>query len=279
MSRIGKERRLARLINQKSRRTIIVAMDHGLFLGPIAGIGELRESVRRVVAGAPDGIQISRGALGAVWGEVSGRDRPSLVLRLDATNIWRSRPEPKEGYHQMVCTVEDGVRYDAEAVVTFFFVGYDRDEQEGENLSRLACVASECESWGMPLIVEPLVIEKGAHAVRDPERIRLAVRIACEMGADLLKVDYTGDPESFEEIVRISTVPILVRGGPKMDRDEDVLKMVAEAMTVGACGLVFGRNVWQHPSPAFVLSALGAIVHDGATVEEAMGLLSDGGRR
>ncbi|MCS7223251.1 MAG: class I fructose-bisphosphate aldolase [Armatimonadetes bacterium] len=274
MANIGKRRRLASLFNRKSGRSIIVAMDHGLFLGPIKGVEDIRGAARRVIEGQPDGIQVSRGVASALVEDLMGKDRPAFVLRVDATNIWRSRPEPKEGYRVPVCTVEDAVRMDAEAVVAFFFVGYETDNQEGENLTTLGMLASECEDWGMPLIIEPLVIEKGAHAVRDPERIRLAVRIACEVGADLLKVDYTGDPKSFEEIVQASTVPILIRGGPKMDRDEDVLKMVEESLRAGACGLVFGRNVWQHPDPVAFLSALRAIVHEGASVPHSLEFLA-----
>ncbi len=270
---VGKALRWGRVANPTTGNTIVVAMDHGLFLGPIAGVERIVQAVEQVIAGQPDAVQITPGVATAVAGRLVGKGAPALVLRVDATNIWRSRPEPKEGYHVLVASVEDAVRLGADAIVAFFFVGYETDQQEAANLERLAQLATACRTWGMPLIVEPLVIERGAHAVRDPERIKLAVRIATELGADALKVDYTGDPKSFSEIVEATTVPVLVRGGPKMESDEGVLNMVKEAMEVGARGLVFGRNIWQHPNPAAILAALRAIVHEGASVTEALKLL------
>ncbi len=267
---LGKTLRLSRLFRPETGKSIVVAMDHGLFLGPIAGVENIREVVGRVAEGRPDGVQVSVGTACAIANFLQGRQAPSLVLRLDATNIWRSQPEPKEGYHVTVASVEDAVRLGSDAVVAFFFVGYETDRQEAANLERLAALASSCRDWGMPLIVEPLVIERGAHAVRDPERIKLAVRIADEIGADALKVDYTGDPKSFSSVVEATTAPILVRGGPKMDTDEAMLHMVKEAMDAGACGLVFGRNIWQHQNPAAVLTALYAIVHEGMSEAEAL---------
>ncbi|MCS7192088.1 MAG: class I fructose-bisphosphate aldolase [Armatimonadetes bacterium] len=267
---LGKELRLSRIFNPTTDRSIVVAMDHGMFLGAIAGIENILKAVENVVEGQPDALQITAGVASFASQFLKGKNAPGFVLRVDATNIWRSHPEPKEGYHAVVASVEDAVRLNANAVVAFFFVGYESDRQEAENLERLANLASQCRLWQMPLVIEPLVIEKGAHAVRDPKRIKLAVRIASELGADVLKVDYTGDPKSFSEVVDAATAPILVRGGPKMETDEAVLQMVKEAIDVEAKGLVFGRNIWQHKNPAAMLDALRAIVHENATVDEAM---------
>ncbi|MFA0733034.1 MAG: hypothetical protein LKKZDAJK_000878 [Candidatus Fervidibacter sp.] len=266
---LGKTLRWYRLFRPDTGNSIVVAMDHGLFLGPIAGVENLRDAVKRVMEGQPDGLQLSAGAARAVSEALRGKNAPAFVLRLDATNIWRSQPEPKEGYHALVASVEDAVRLGADAVVAFFFVGYETDRQEAGNLERLAMLAAACRQWGVPFIIEPLAIEKGSHAVRDPQRIQLAVRIASELGADALKVDYTGDPKSFTQVVESAFVPILVRGGPKMETDEAMLRMVKEAMEAGARGIVFGRNIWQHPNPAAILTALRAIIHEGASVSEA----------
>jgi class I fructose-bisphosphate aldolase len=267
---LGKVVRWHRLFRPDTGNSIVVAMDHGLFLGPIAGVEKLRDAVQRVVAGQPDALQLSAGAAQFVGEVLRGKNAPAFVLRLDATNIWRSQPEPKEGYHALVASVEDALRLGADAVVAFFFVGYETDRQEAENLERLATLAAACRQWGMPFIVEPLAIEKGSHAVRDPQRIQLAVRIASELGADALKVDYTGDPKSFAQVVESAFVPILVRGGPKMETDEAMLRMVREAMEAGARGIVFGRNIWQHPNPSAILTALRAIVHEGVSVSEVL---------
>lgn len=267
---IGKRLRLSRVFDPSTGNSIVVAMDHGMFLGPIRGIESVSEAVERVVEGQPDALQVTVGVAAVIEKFLKGKNAPGFVLRIDATNIWRSKPEPKEGYHVPVASVEDAVRMGADAIVAFFFVGYESDVQEAANLEKLADLASQCRVWQIPLIVEPLVIERGSHAVRDPERIKLAVRIASELGADALKVDYTGDQKSFAEIVKVATAPILVRGGPKMDTDEAVLRMVREAMDAGARGLVFGRNIWQHEEPSAILSALRAIVHENTKVEEAL---------
>lgn len=267
---LGKMVRWHRLFRPDTGNSVVVAMDHGLFLGPLAGLENLRAAVDRVVQGTPDGIQLSVGAAQAVGASLWGKGAPALVLRLDATNIWRSHPAPQEGYHACVASVEEAVRLGADAVVAFFFVGYDTDAQEAANLERLASLAAACRQWSMPLIVEPLAIERGAHVVRDPQRIRLAVRIASEIGADALKVDYTGDPVSFAQLVETATAPILVRGGPKMETEAAMLQMVHDAINAGARGVVFGRNVWQHDDPAAILRALRAIVHERAPVAEAL---------
>lgn len=276
---LGKRIRLSRILNPSTGRGIIVAMDHGLFLGPIPGVKDIQKAVERVVEGQPDALQITPGVASVVGNFLKGKNAPAFVLRVDATNIWRSHPEPKEGYHATVASIEDAIRLGADAIVAFFFVGYETDAQEALNLERLADLASQSRFWQIPLIIEPLAIEKGAHAVRDPNRIKLAVRIASELGADALKVDYTGDPKSFAEIVESATAPILIRGGPKMDTDEAVLKMVKDAIDVGAKGLVFGRNIWQHEKPKAILEALKAIVHENATFEEAVKLLKSGRKR
>ncbi len=276
---LGKQLRLSRVINPVTGKGIIVAMDHGLFLGPIAGVENITKAIERVVEGQPDALQITAGVASVASQFLRGKSDLGFVLRVDATNIWRSKPELKEGYHVAVASVEDAIRLGADAIVAFFFVGYETDRQEAENLGRLANLASQSRIWQMPLIVEPLVIERGSHAVRDPERVKLAVRIASELGADALKVDYTGDPKSFAEIVEATTAPILIRGGPKMETDEAVLQMVRDAMDAGAKGLVFGRNIWQHENPAAILKAMRAIVHEGATVKEAMMCLKKKPRR
>ncbi|MCX7642258.1 MAG: aldolase [Armatimonadetes bacterium] len=276
---LGKRLRMSRFLNPATGKGIIVAMDHGLFLGPISGIENISAAVEKVIEGQPDALQVTAGVAVAIERFLKGKNAPGFVLRVDATNIWRSRPEPKEGYHVTVASVKDAVCLGADAIVAFFFVGYESDAQEAENLERLASLASESRVWQMPLIIEPLVIEKRVHAVRDPERIKLAVRIASELGADALKVDYTGDRKSFAKIVEASTAPILVRGGPKMDSDEAVLRMVKEAMDAGAKGLVFGRNIWQHDKPAAILAALRAVVHENATVEEGLKKLRSERRR
>ncbi len=270
----GTELRQSRIINPETHRGIVVAMDHGLFLGPIEGLTSTRKAIEAVLPGQPDAIQLTPGMVRANRDLFSGKGKPGIVLRIDATNIWRKKPEPNPGYYAQVASVRTAVQLGADAVVTFLLSGHEDDRQEKGNLETLAAAFQECQDLAIPFIIEPLAIKKGMHVVQDFEIMKLVVRMASEMGADLIKADYPGNRKAFGELVRISSAPILVRGGPKMDSDRDVLQMVKDAMEEGAAGLVFGRNIWQHKQPAKILRALAAIVHENTSVQKALALVS-----
>jgi len=269
----GTQLRLNRILNAETGKGIIVAIDHGLFIGPLPGIESASKAIDGLLPGHPDAIQMTPGITRACLPRFHGKNKPGVVVRLDATNIWRKKPAPKEGYYAQVATVKDAVQLGGDAVVTFLFAGYDTDAQEAENLETLASIGAQAREYGIPFIVEPLAIQKGANVVRDIEIMKLIVRMASEIGADLIKADYPETQKQFEELVSLATVPILVRGGPKMESDKDMLQMVKDAVDAGAKGLVFGRNIWQHESPKAILHALAAIVHEGANVQKALAAL------
>jgi len=269
----GTQLRLGRILNPDTGNGIVVAIDHGLFIGPLPGVENVDSAVRALLPGNPDAIQMTPGTARACLGHFRGKDKPGVVIRLDATNIWRKSPAPKEGYYVQVASVRDAVQLGADAVVTFLFAGYDTDAQEADNLSALSAIAAEARVNAIPFIVEPLAIQKGANVVRDFEIMKLIVRMASEIGADVIKADYPESRQQFEQLVSLSSVPILVRGGPKMDSDKDMLQMVKDAMDAGARGIVFGRNVWQHANPAGILHALAAIVHKGSSVKDALAMI------
>jgi class I fructose-bisphosphate aldolase len=266
----GNQLRQNRILNAETGKGIIVAIDHGLFIGPLPGVENPGKTIDSLLPGNPDAIQMTPGTTRASIDKFYGRNKPGIVVRLDATNIWRKKPAPKEGYYAQVSSVRDAIQLGADAVVTFLFAGYDTDAQEAANLETLAAIGAEARTYGIPFIVEPLAIQKGANVVRDFEIMKLIVRMASEIGADLIKADYPESQAQFEQMVSLATVPILVRGGPKMDSDKEMLQMVKDAVDAGAKGIVFGRNVWQHKSPAGILKALGAIVHEGASVQTAL---------
>ena len=273
---LGRRRRLARILRRETGRGVVVALDHGLFIGPLPKLESVPETVRLVAAGQPDAIQLTPGATLAAGGELVGSGRPALVLRLDATNLWRPQPRPHPTYHARVATPADGTRLGADAVVCFLFVGYEDDRVEQTNLERVAAWAAECREIGMPLIVEPLGIRPDGGPVRDPAIVRLAVRMAWEAGADVIKADYTGDPESFRSVVASVPVPVLVRGGPRTDTVRDSLAVVAETLEQGAAGVVFGRNIWQQPNPAAVVRAIAHLCHEGGSLDGALCRLAEG---
>ncbi len=270
----GNQLRTSRILNPESGNGIVVAIDHGLFIGPLPGIESTSKAIDGLLLGEPDAIQMTPGTTRANLSKFYGKGKPGVIVRLDATNIWRKKPTPKEGYYTFVASVKDAVQLAADAVVTFLFAGYDTDAQEADNLQTLSRIGSEAKEYGIPFIVEPLAIQKGSNVVRDFDIMKLIIRMASEIGADVIKADFPETKKQFEELVGISSVPILVRGGPKMDSDREMLQMVKDAIDCGAKGIVFGRNVWQHKEPAKILHALAAIVHEGQSVTKALKAVS-----
>ena len=266
---IGKSSRIDTLFNSNDN-AFVVAFDHGILMGPIDGIKDIESSVSKVVQGRPDAIQVTPPIAKVVSENFLGRNSPSLIARLDTSNLWRSSPEPNSGYYTDLFSVKDAVRLNAQAVVTYLLVGFENDHDEAYNLKILSKIAHEAHDYGMPLIIEPLGIAKGHQAVRDKDVISLAVRMATEVGADLLKVDYTGDKSSFREILDSTTCPVMIRGGPKTKTLADSLQMVSDSLEMGANGIVFGRNIWQSDDPTKITKVYSDFVHDNIDLDEAL---------
>jgi class I fructose-bisphosphate aldolase len=266
---IGLEIRKSRLFNKKSDKTFVVALDHGILMGPIQGIENIADTVSKVVRGGADAIQVTPPVVQAIKENFFGRGSPALIARLDHSNYWRATPAPKPGYYTKIFTVKDAVRANADAVVTYLLTGFEDDRQEEENLRSLADMVREAQDYGMPIIIEPLGLEKGSQAVRNESIIKLAVRMATEIGADFLKVDYTGEKSSFKAIVGSTFAPILVRGGPKTKTMQESFQMVKDSLDCGARGIVFGRNVWQAPDITNMTKTLAGLVHGELNVRQA----------
>jgi fructose-bisphosphate aldolase/2-amino-3,7-dideoxy-D-threo-hept-6-ulosonate synthase len=168
-------------------------------------------------------------------------------------------------------SVEEAVRIGADAVSPIVFVGSDR---EPEDLHNLGILTDKCREWGMPLMGEILPVGNAeATPFQGPytaEDLRAAVRVAGEEGCDFVKTHYTGDPASFSEVTRYSTVPVVVAGGPKADTLEETLRMVDGALRGGAKGVALGRKVWASPNPPATLKALRQIIHEGRNVENVI---------
>ena len=267
---LGRERRMSRVLRHEDGKGVVIAFDHGLFMGPLSGVERLDRTVASIIGGKPDALQCTPPVANLLRENFLGCNSPALVARIDTSNMWRMHPKPKEGYRRLLYSVKDAVRAGADAAVCFLLIGYGTDDQEGNNIADIAAVASECEDYGLPLVVEPIGIAPGYQAVRDDELIKLAVRMGFEAGADLLKVDYTGNMESFRAAVECTPLPALVRGGPKTDSVEEAFQMAADAISAGARGVVFGRNVWQYREPAKMVMAYNEIVHGSGKAREAM---------
>ncbi len=272
------EYRLKRLFNSQSNRCLDVAVDHGFFneRSFLGGIEDLESAVATLVKAAPDAIQLTIGQA-TLLQSIPGRQKPSLVLRTDVANVY-GKDLPRTLFSSMIeQPVEQALRLDAACVVVNLFRIPDEPEVTAECIANILAIKPECERYGMPLMIEPLVFkpnsEAGGYMVDgDIEKIAPLVRQATELGADIIKADPTDDVSLYHEIVKIARVPVLVRGGGRAS-DDEILKRTHSLMQQGIAGIVYGRNIIQHPNPAGMTRALMALVHDGATAESAAAFL------
>ncbi len=260
-------------------RCFDVAIDHGLFNEGsfLAGIENMAHAVRTVVAAGPDAVQLAAGQA-ALLQDVPG-PKPALVLRTDVTNVYGASSRERPYVRLLRGAVEQALRLDAACVVANLFLvpgAPGVHEQCVDNVGRLRIA---CDRYGMPLMVEPIAMKPRLERLAvdgDVERIVPLVRQAVELGADVLKVDPTDDLGDFVRVVTVAAGrPVLVRGGGRID-DDELLRRTHATLQTGARGIVYGRNVVQHRNPPAMTRALMALVHDGAGVEEARGILVRG---
>jgi class I fructose-bisphosphate aldolase len=173
-----------------------------------------------------------------------------------------------------VCGVEEAIKLGADAVSIHVNIGAN---DEKEMLRDFGLVAQKAAEWGFPLVA--MVYPRGVKIKDeyDPKVVKHAARLGAELGADIVKVNYTGKPESFREVVEGCFIPVVIAGGPKMSSDREILEMVKGAMEAGAGGASIGRNAFQHRNPTQIVRAISLIVHEGASVDKALKAL--GGKR
>jgi DhnA family fructose-bisphosphate aldolase class Ia len=247
MTSTGKALRLNRIFRTPSSKALIVAFDHAQMLGPIAGTEEPVPMIRRLAAARVDAILVSLGTLQNCTEAFLVPDAPAVIARLDWTNVWYRQQAASTGAYAscLVGQVEDAVRCGADAVMTYMFMGSGDAENEAREISKNAEVSRAAERFGVPHIIESMARGKDVKNPADVNWIKLHTRIASEIGADLIKTDYTGDAQSMRAVVAGCPTPVLVAGGPKAGGDEQALAMVAAVAEAGAAGVIFGRYVIQ----------------------------------
>jgi DhnA family fructose-bisphosphate aldolase class Ia len=270
-----KSARLNRLFNPKSNHCFDVAIDHGFFNEHdfLAGIEDMRKVIDVLVAAGPDAIQLTVG-LAPLLQELPGRFKPSLVLRTDVANVY-GKDLPRTLFSRMIHSpVEQALRLDAVCVVVNLFRIPNQPEVTDQCIQNILQLKPECDRYGMPLMIEPLVFQPnkpaGGYMVDgDLRKILPLVRQAVELGADIIKADPTDDVNVYNQVVEISgRIPVLVRGGGRAPAVE-LLQRTEALIRQGVAGIVYGRNVIQHSNPAGMTKALMAIVHDGADASSA----------
>jgi len=256
----GKTLRLNRILEGKARRAVIIPMDHGVSNGPIEGIADIHSTIRKVAEGGATAVVLHKGIVQGLPADF--QSRIGIIIHLSASTSLGKAPDAKT----LVSSVEESIRLGADAVSVHINVGA---ETEKEMLLDLGTVAGDCIEWGIPLLAMAYPRGPNIKSQFDVDVVKHAARVAAELGADLVKTNYTGTPEGFREVVRGCTVPVVIAGGPKMKSDMDVLKMVKESIDAGGSGVSIGRNVFQHANVAAMTRAIAKIVLKGATAEEA----------
>ena len=276
-----KNYRLNRLFNARSGHCFDVAIDHGFFGEGsfLDGIEDLPAAVQTVVNAAPDAVQLTIGQAHHLQ-KIGGRDKPALVLRTDVANVY-GRELPDLLFSKIIAEpVEAALRLDAACVVVNLFSIPGAPAVTAQCLDNILRLKPACERYAMPLMIEPLVFapnpQAGGYMVDgDVEKIVPLVRQAVELGADIIKADPTGDTSIYHRVIQTAgEIPVLVRGGGRAS-DEEILARTFALMKQGARGIVYGRNIIQHPNPAGMTRALMSIVHDGTGAVDALKTLGN----
>lgn len=261
---VGKLIRMERIMNRETGRMVIVPMDHGVTVGPIEGLIDMKNTVNAVASGGANAIVLHKGL---VEGGHRRRGKDvGLIIHLSGSTALSPFPNAKT----LVCTVEEAIKLGADAISVHINIG---NGSEREMLSDLGQVSRTAEEWGMPLLAMMYPRGEKIQDEYDVRVIKHVARLGAELGADIIKCSYTGSVESFREVVVGCPVPVVIAGGPKMSSDREILEMVKGAVEAGGAGVSMGRNIFQHREPSRMVGAISLLVHENASVEEALSFL------
>jgi class I fructose-bisphosphate aldolase len=263
---LGKEVRIERMKNPASGRIFTIAVDHAPSYGVLSGIEDIQAAVDRVASAGPDAMVMMKGVAQRCFRPYAGR--VSLLMKCSTLS-------PYHPQHDVwVNSVQDAVWLGADAIAMALTVGCSGQAQLVSNLGALV---QEAERAGMPVIVHSypngeLVPPDEVYTLG---RVGYAARLAMELGVDIVKTFYTGTAETFAQVVEMAAPALVVAaGGPRLDTDEDVLRMVKGVVQAGAAGITFGRNIWQSDDPTTLIGALKHILHENGSVASALEMLA-----
>ncbi len=266
--RIGKAIRRERIFNRNTGRTVIVPLDHGVTVGPIFGIVDIKTTIDQIAEGGANAVLMHKGLV-RCGHRTQGKDI-GLIMHLSASTVLSPLPNAKV----LVTSVEEALKQGADGVSVHINLG---DENEREMLREVGDAAEHAADWGMPFLAMVYARGKKIQNEYDTDIVKHCARVGQELGADVVKVNYTGDMESFATVVESCCVPVVIAGGPKLDSDEALLRMVYDCITAGGAGLSVGRNIFQHRTPSKLVTALNGIVHHEWDVERALSVINEEG--
>ncbi len=261
---LGKKIRIERIVNRESGRAVVVPMDHGVTVGPIPGIEDMREMVNAMAEGGANAVLGHMGL--PLYGHRHYGKDIGLILHLSGSTVWSPDPNAKV----LVNSVENALANGADGVSVHINIGA---VNESDMLRDLGMVSVKCQQWGLPLLAMMYtrgVKFKSEHSV---EGVRHAARIAAELGADLVKVSYTGSRDSFSKVVAGCPIPVLIAGGEKAANDREILQAVRDSLDAGGSGVSIGRNAFQHKRPVQFVKAICAMVHENISVSDAIKII------
>ena len=251
----GLENRLSQILKPKTGRTVMLAVDHGYFLGPTKALENAQATIKPLLPYA-DALMLTRGILRT---SVTPRTSVPIVLRVSGGTSIIGENLSNEG---ITTSMEEAVRLNAAAVALSIFVG---SEYEHQTLENLAFLVDEGQALGIPVLAVTAVGKELGK--RDARFLALSCRIAAELGASFVKTYYC---DEFEKVIESCPVPVVIAGGPKLETELDAFQMAHEAVQKGASGVDMGRNIWQNPHPIGMIKAVRAIVHKKASPLEAL---------
>jgi class I fructose-bisphosphate aldolase len=221
----------------------------------------MRQAVSQAAEGGADAVLMHKGLVRCCH-RGSGRD-VGLIVHISASTAL----SPAANSKTLVGTVEEAIRLGADGVSVHVNIG---DEDEKSMLADFGRIAQSCDSWGMPLLAMVYARGPKVRDEYDPDVVAHCARVGVELGADVVKVPYTGDMETFSRVTGACCIPVIIAGGAKMDSNRDILQMVHDSLKAGGGGISLGRNVFQHEDPQCLLRALRGLVHEDWSVEQAM---------
>ncbi|ADI74553.1 predicted phospho-2-dehydro-3-deoxyheptonate aldolase [Methanohalobium evestigatum Z-7303] len=259
MSEIGKSVRMERIFNRDTGNAIIIPMDHGVGAGPIKGLIDMPTTVNSVAEGGANAV-LGHMGLPKHGHRGYGRDI-GLIIHLSASTSLGPDPDHKV----LVTTIEEAIKVGADTVSVHINIGAD---DEAEMLQDLGYIGKKCDEWGIPLLAMMYPRGEKISSEHDAEYVKHVARVGAELGADIVKTNYTGDIDSFSEVVKGCPVPVIIAGGPHMEDERQILQMVYDSIQAGGKGVALGRNVFQANDPTAMVNDVAKIVHEGMTVDE-----------
>jgi len=249
----GMKNRISKVINPEDNRCVMLAVDHGYFLGPTDGLRVPRRTIKSLLPYA-DSLMVTRGVLRT---SVNPYANIPIVLRVSGGTSIVGEDLSNES---IVTSIEEAIKLNVACLALSIFVGSKYEHKTLANLSKLVDMG---ERYGIPVLAVTAV---GKEMNRDSRYLGLACRIAAELGAHIVKTYYC---QNFEEVVDGCPVPVVIAGGKKLAHESEALRLAYDALRDGASGVDMGRNIWQSSHPVSMIKAVKSIVHSNANVQEA----------